>query len=132
MVQKRPGDILRALRPKFDRVRERARGLSLTSQVALGGAFVGALGLSALAIAAISASRQANKSMQEMSTVELLGLYAHGTTQFGTQSVAPRTIAAPAINSQEEADPKAAKAEPTKDEIARFCVSRVHELRDIF
>ena len=124
MGRKRPGDILRALRPKFDEVRERARGLSRTSQVALAGA-----GLSALAIAAIAASaalrqtNRSNRSMQEMSTVELLGLYDKALPQ----STGPQSKTETGQGTENEG------AEPalTKDGIARFCVSRVHELRDL-
>ena len=124
MGRKRPGDILRALRPKFDEVRERARGLSRTSQLALAGAG-GALGLSALAIAAIAALRQTNnrssRSMQEMTTVELLGLYDKAP-QFGTQSKS---------GMGQGTESEGAEPAPTKDGIARFCVSRVHELREL-
>ena len=120
----RKGDILRALRPKFDEVRERARGLSRTSQVALAGA-----GLSALAIAAIAASaalrqtNRSNRSMQEMSTVELLGLYDKALPQ----STGPQSKTETGQGTENEG------AEPalTKDGIARFCVSRVHELREL-
>ena len=124
--RERAANILRAIRPRLERVRESARGISASQGALLG---TGVLGLSLLAIALLR-SRQ-NKSMQLMETRDILDLYkrASSNANFGSwiaaesKSLVPDKSVAGTTNNT----PQVAK--PTKEDIAAFCVSRVHDLR---